>query len=153
MESNSLIRSKGALVEYGAALWALIFAAMHVAWAAGWYVGLPKEVARKSFQRTWFLVYDLVVAGMCALAVLVALALVRQWGRRLPRGLLSALLWSGTGLLVLRSGGALAQTAFLVTAGRYTPDLMHLYEIWFCLGAILFGLSAWRFRRVSRTGI
>lgn len=140
---------KGSWAGYGAALWALIFAALHVVWAAGWYVGLPEEEARKAFQQTWFLVFDLVVAGMCALAILVALALVQPWGRRLPRWLLSLLAWGGTGLLVLRGGGGVIQTVYLVVTGRYVADPMHLYEVWFCLGAILFGLSAWRFRRVS----
>ncbi|MGH9836855.1 MAG: hypothetical protein ACRD9Y_27840, partial [Blastocatellia bacterium] len=69
---------KSSWVGYGAALWALIFAALHVAWAMGWYVGLAEEfVAKGPFKQRWFLVYDLVVAGLCALAVAVALALVQ----------------------------------------------------------------------------
>ncbi len=54
---------KGSSVGYVAALWALIFAALHLAWAMGWYVGLDHESARQAFQRRWFLVYDLVAAG------------------------------------------------------------------------------------------
>ena len=62
-------------IEYGAALWALIFAVLHVAWAFGWYIGLDEEPARKAFERGWFLAYDLIAAGLCVLAVAVALAL------------------------------------------------------------------------------
>ena len=144
-------RFVGAWTGYCAALWALIFSLLHVVWAAGWYIGLPEEQARRAFQRTWFLAYDLVIAGMCGLAVPVALALVQPWGQRLPRRLLSVLAWCGTGLLVLRGGGALAQTVYLVAAGKYIPEPMHLYTVRFCLGAVLFGLSLWRFRRASPT--
>ncbi len=142
--------SKGSWVGYGAAIWALVFAALHVVWATGWYVGLQEEEARKAFQHTWFLVYDLIVAGMCAIAVAIALALVQPWGRRLPRWLLGLLAWSATGLLVLRAGGAAVQTAFLIATGRFVMHPQMLWEIWFCLGALLFALTLWRFRRVSK---
>jgi hypothetical protein len=74
----------GSWAGYGAALWALIFAAFHIVWATGWYIGLEGEPASTAFAKRWFLVYDLVVAGMCAFAVPVALALTLPWGRRLP---------------------------------------------------------------------
>jgi hypothetical protein len=132
---------------YAAALWALIFAALHLAWAAGWYVGLEPEQARKAFDKTWFMVYDLVVAGLCALAVPVALALAQPWGRRLPRWLVGLFAWGGTVLLVLRGGGSIVQTVYLVATGRFVAEWMHLWELWFYLGAALFGLSTWRFWR------
>ena len=137
---------------YGAALWALIFAALHVVWATGWYVGLDQELSQKAFQQRWFLVYDLVVAGLCALAVAVALALVQPWGRRLPRWLVGLLAWSGTGLLVLRGGGGALQTAYVAATGRDVLEPMRFWEGWFCLGAVLFSLSAWKFSRASRPG-
>jgi hypothetical protein len=66
----------GSWMGYGAALWALIFAAFHIVWATGWYIGLEEEPASTAFAKRWFLVYDLVVAGMCAFAV--------PWRWRLP---------------------------------------------------------------------
>jgi len=134
---------------YAAAGWAFVFTFLHVAWALGWYIALSEDVARVAFDRTWKLIYDIVIAGMCALAVVVALALVQPWGRRVPERWLSALAWSGTALLVARGGGGLIQTAYLLARGRYVPELMHLYEVWFCLGAFLFACSLWRFRRVA----
>jgi hypothetical protein len=77
----------GSWLAYGAGLWALIFAVLHIVWAAGWHVGLRAEQARKAFDQPWFVAYDLVVAAIGMLAVPVALALVRPWGRRLPRRL------------------------------------------------------------------
>lgn len=136
---------------YAAALWALIFAVLHIVWAAGWYIGLEQEPARKAFARTWFMVYDLVVAGICALAVPVALALVQPWGRRLPRWLVGLFAWTGTTLLVLRGGATVVQTVYRVAFGRFVPEWMMLWDLWFCLGAVLFALSAWRFWRAKPT--
>jgi len=87
---------------------------------------------------------------MCAFAVPVALALVRPWGRRLPRWLVGAFAWSGTALLVLRSGGSIVQTVYLVAAGRIVAEPMHLWELWFYLGTFLFCSSTWRFWRADR---
>ncbi len=136
----------GVWVGIGAAAWALVFAGLHAVWAAGWYVGLPEERAREAFQQRWFLVYDLIVAGVCILAVPVALALVQAWGQRVPRRVLSTLAWSGTALLAVRASGALVQVIYRVATHTYSFDVMQLYEAWFCLGAVLFGLSVWRFQ-------
>ena len=133
-----------------AALWALIFAVLHVVWAAGWYVGLDQELSRKAFQQRWFLIYDLVVAALCGLAVWVALALVQPWGTRLPRSLVGGLAWCGSAVLVLRGGAGAAQTAYVAATGRSVLVIYQLWEVWFCLGAVLFGISTWRFWRVSR---
>jgi Protein of unknown function (DUF3995) len=132
---------------YGAAVWALSFSVLHFLWAAGWYVGLNEESARKAFQQRWFLVYDLVAAVLCALAVVVALALVRPWGRRLPRRLVGMLAWSGTAILALRGGAGLAQSLYIAVTEKNVFALFELWEIWFCVGAVLFGLSTWRFWR------
>jgi hypothetical protein len=136
---------KGSSVGYGAALWALIFAALHLAWAMGWYVGLDHESARQAFQRRWFLVYDLVAAGLCVLAFAVALALVQPWGRRLPYSLVSLLALGGTGLLALRGAAGVAQGVYLATAGGNWPNVAAFWDVWFSVGAIQFGISAWQF--------
>ena len=136
---------RGAWPGYAAALWALIFTVLHLVWASGSYVGLDKQEARRVFARTGFLVYDLVVAGVCAVGVAVALAFVQPWGRRLPRRLLGVLAWGGTALLLLRSAGSLVQTVYLIAAGRFSADPMQLWELWFYSGAFLFCLSTWRF--------
>lgn len=136
-------------VGYAAALWALIFAVLHVLWATGWYVGLDPELSRKAFEQRWFLIYDLVVAALCALAVLVALALVHPWGTRLPRTLVSGLAWCGSAVLLLRGGAGAAQTLYLAATGRSILVVYRLWELWFCVGAVLFGVSTWRFWRAS----
>jgi len=139
----------GSWVGYGAALWALIFAAFHIVWATGWYIGLEGEPASTAFAKRWFLVYDLVVAGMCAFAVPVALALTMPWGRRLPRRLVGFFAWAGTGLLVVRAGGSLVQLLYMLATGTFVPRPRDLWEAWFYLGAVLFGMSTWKFWRVQ----
>lgn len=140
-------RHRDAWAAYAAALWALIFAFFHVIWAAGWYVGLEPEPARIAFAKTPFLVYDLVIAGMCAFAVPVALALAMPWGRRVSRRLVGLFAWIGTGLLVVRSVASVVQTVYLVASGQFVVGGRCLWELWFYLGATLFSLATWRFWR------
>ena len=136
---------RSSLWGYAAAIWALIFAVFHVLWASGWYVGLNPETARIAFAKKPFLVYDLVVAGICAFAVPVALALAMSWGRRLPRRLVGLFAWLGTGVLLLRSIASVAQAVYLIGTGQFAIELRVLWELWFYLGAILFTLATWRF--------
>jgi hypothetical protein len=118
---------------------------MHIVWAAGWHVGLRAEDAQKAFAQPWFIAYDVLVAGICALAVPVALALVQPWGRRVPRGLVGFFAWGGTALLVLRGGASIIQALHNVFNGRFVAGPMHLWEVWFYVGAVLFAVSTWRF--------
>lgn len=141
-------REKNSWIAYSAALWALIFAALHVAWALGWYVGLDAESAQKAFERGWFLAYDLIAAGLCAAAVAVALTLVQSWGRHLPRSLVNVLAWGVAGILALRGAAAVVQAIYLLASvGSSVSSVFSFWDAWFCLGAGLFGWSAWQFRR------
>jgi hypothetical protein len=142
--------ARASWTAYAAAAWALIFAVLHVVWASGWYVGLNQELARGAFQQRWFLIYDIVVAGLCAVAAWVALALVRPWGMRLPRLLVGGLAWCGSAVLVLRAGAGATQTLYVAVTGRNVLGVDRLWEVWFCLGAFLFGLSTWRYWRTSQ---
>ncbi len=138
---------RGRWVAYAAALWAFVFAVFHMVWAAGWYPLLNAEQARLAFAtpRKW--AFDVVVAAMCVIAVPVALAPVMSWGEHVPRRLIYVLACIGSGLLVLRAGGSLLQTAYLVAVGRFRFEVLGVWEPWFYVGAILFGVSTWRLRR------
>ncbi|MGH2396555.1 MAG: hypothetical protein ACRDFW_06115 [bacterium] len=100
-------------IAYAAACWALVFAFFHLVRAAGWYIGLDPIQAAAAFAVRWKLAYDLVAAGMCIVAVPVALALAMPWGRCVPRRLLGTLACIGTGLLVLRAVGSMIQAGYL----------------------------------------
>jgi len=138
-------------VAYAAALWAAVFAVFHIIWAAGWYPLLDAEQARAAFAVPWKWAYDVVVAAMCVIAVPVALAPAMSWGQRAPRRLIRTLAWIGTVLLVLRAVASLIEVGYLVIVGRFSLADMGIWEPWFYLGAILFGVSTWRSRR-WRTG-
>ena len=138
-----------ATVEHVAALWALVFAAFHFIWAAGWYVGLDRVAAREMFAVPWKLAYDLVAGALCVVGVAVALALAHPWGRRLPRRLVGGLAWTGTGLLILRGGGGALQGLYWALSGRDVIQRSSIWELWFCLGAVLFWISVRRYWRAT----
>jgi len=141
-------QGRGSWAAYAAALWAFIFAIFHVIWAAGWYVGLDPEWARIAFAKKPFLIYDLVIAGIGVFAVPVALALARPWGRRLPRRLVGLFAWGGTGLLTLGAVVTVVKTVYSVATGQFVVEPRSLLgNLWFYLGAVLFGLATWRFWR------
>lgn len=136
--------SIGPWVAYAAALWATVFACFHVIWALGWYPLLDAEGARQAFATPWKWTFNAVVAGMCVVAVPVALAPVMAWGRTAPRRLVRNVAVIGSTLLILRSVASLVQVAYLVITGRFRLSTLGIWEPWFYLGAVLFGLSTWR---------
>lgn len=144
--------NKNFWAAYAAAVWALLFAVLHVVWAFGWYVGLDAEQARRAFQQNWFLVYDLIAAAMCAFGVIIVLAIIRSWERVVPRRILKLLLWFGTGLLVLRGAAGIIKIIYLAATGRNILETAALWDVWFCLGALLFCLTIWQFRNLKIIG-
>lgn len=142
----SAAKSKKPWVEYVAALWAFVFAFLHVAWAFGWYIGLDERMAREAFARQWFFTYNLIAAGLCFVAVAAALAFVQRWGSRLPRLLVGTLVSGCAAILILRGGAAVVRAIYLTMTGGVTP-VLSFWDWWFCLGAGFFAASAWRFWR------
>ena len=128
-------------MAYSAAVWALVFAAFHVIWAAGWYPLLDAEQARVAFATPWKWAYDVVVAAMCIIAIPVALAPVMWWGQCVPRRLIYTVAWIGSALLTVRAAASIIQAVYLVAAGRFRFATLGIWEPWFYLGAILFTLS------------
>ena len=147
---NGANQDYGPWVAYAAASWAFVFALFHAACATGWHIGFDREFARRAFAKTWFLAYDLAVMVMCLVAVGVALAPVRPWGRRVPRGALGVLAWGGTALLMWRATGSIVQLVYQIVSGSFVARAMLVWEAWFYVGAILFGVSTWRFWTVPR---
>ncbi|KUJ67710.1 hypothetical protein ACZ90_25965 [Streptomyces albus subsp. albus] len=106
-----------------AAVWALLFAGFHGYWALGGTLGLGDGAAADGGISGGFLVYDLMVAGMCLVGAWVAVALTRPYGpgpatspgyrwevppgRRpqpVPRWVLLTAGWTATALLLARGG-------------------------------------------------
>ena len=94
---------------YGAAVWSLVFAFFHMVWAMGWYVGLEQETARRAFDTTWKLVYDIVIAGLCVLGVCLGLAFVQPWGDGCLDGVSTLLAGAQPGCCCCAVAGALSR--------------------------------------------
>ncbi len=133
--------------------WGVMFAAAHLYWLLGGTLGLPPGLSL--FAKKPLLVIDIIAVPLCLIATLLALALVRPWGQRFPRRLLLVTAWGGAALFVFHAVPAIPDWVILAL-GRHaalTPmdrfDLF-LYEPWFLVGGILFGMAAWCFQRWSR---
>lgn len=143
-----------------AAAWAFTFAAMSVYWAAGGTLGgatIGGPLADAAERREPAMVAVLwITAALKALAGVFALALVRPWGRRLPRRVLRVLAWTGGVGLLLYSLALLVQHG-LMEAGAIerarSLDASELrWHLWFwdpfwLLGGILFTMAAYDFGR------
>lgn len=127
--------------SYAACAWAFAFAAAHVYWGLGGRAGLPVGVPMTGA----LFVVNLVAIPLCLVSALLALALVRPWGRLIPRWMLLAAAWGACALLVLRGGVGLVQ--LLGSALEQVPLLIVLAEPRFLVGGILFGMAAWGYQR------
>jgi hypothetical protein len=106
-----------------------------------------------------------VLWGIGALKVaggLLALALVRPWGRTLPRCLLLTAAWGGGILMALYGGANWIQEVLMVAGGipiltdlGYTAALWHvlLWDPWWLLGGTPFATAAWASSRRARNSI
>lgn len=91
--------SRGAIQRViGAAAVAITapYLALKVAWLAGSTIGMADPAA---FASPMYVVGNLATIGMDAVAILLALALTRPWGRRLPAGLVLFPAWVAIGFL------------------------------------------------------
>ena len=139
-------------VAYAACGWAFVFAALSCYWALGGTVGTqtvsPAIVALARAHdplveaALWLGAFLKVISGI------VVLALIRPWGRKIPRWLLLA--W-GAGTLLFVHGGLFLGVGLLAMTGVIrvsTPaTLLHWYTFlwgpWWLLGGSLFLATAW----------
>ena len=148
---------------YGAAVWAFAFAAVSAYWALGGEVGrgtIAADVARIPLANDPLVVWA--TAGLKALAGMLALALVRPWGRLLPQRMLIAAAWAAGLLLTLYGGANMVDHGRMVAGLRDTPAVLgeqaarwHLLwwdPVWL-LGGVLFLAAAQHHRRESHMEI
>jgi len=164
--SAAPIAHSGAVIwpAYAACAWAAVFAAMSFYWAAGGTAGantIGDIITTPALARDPTFVAILWATGaLKAIAGLLALALVRPWGRVFPRWMLLTAGW-GTGLLLVLYGGANLAVRGLMAVGIIsTPASMHsvaarwhllLWDPWWTLGGVLFVAAIWSYgQRSSR---
>lgn len=148
---------------YAACAWALLFAALSFYWAAGGTLAVETNapaITRPVLAREPGWIALLWATGaLKAVAGLLALALVRPWGMVLPRRLLLAGGWAAFAIMALYEGAAsLLQHALMVAGLIATPAGLGatsarwhllLWDPWWLLGGILFGLATWRYQQRS----
>jgi Protein of unknown function (DUF3995) len=148
---------------YGAAAWAVLFAAMSAFWALGGTLGLDTlgtEIEREARARDPDTIAVVWITALLKLvAAALALALVMPWGRMLPRRLLVTATWIvGLGLIAyalanfVQHGLMKADVVDTPTAlGSYAAG-WHLgfWDPFWLLGGVLFTAAAWRAGRASR---
>ncbi len=155
------VRSRPTLwAGYAACAWSFVFAATSAYWAAGGTLSLDAvspEIVTLT-QSPWFapLLWGVVAAKV--LLGLLALALVRGWGRPAPCWMLLAA-WGAGSLLILHGGSNLIVRGLMAAGVMITPPSMHstaafwylvLWDPWFLLGGMLFCVAAWNYRRKTR---
>lgn len=118
-------------------------------------------------------IFDVAVLAMFVAGLVVSLALVRPWGRKIPRRMLLILAWLGCAVLAARGGAGIVDHLGRV-AGVLPRGLTGLsyeqilgqahssaYTLWsgaaidafFLVGGILFGVVAWGYQRGSRSKV
>ena len=160
-ESTSARRS-AAWPAYAAAAWAFAFAVVSFYWTAGGEFGigtLARGIQEKARERdTGMLILTLATGILKVIGGLVALALVRPWGRRIPRRLLLVLAFAGGGFILLYEGASFIEAALMQTGVIGTPESMGATAVtwsllfwrpFWLLGGALFVLAAWWFMRSS----
>jgi hypothetical protein len=142
---------------YGAALWAFAFAAVSAYWALGGDLGretIAADIARIPLVNDPVVVWA--TAGLKALAGILALALVRPWGRSFPRRVLIAATGAAGLLLTVYGGANLVDHGRMVAGLRDTPAVLGeqaarwhflLWDPVWLLGGVLFLAAARHHRR------
>lgn len=150
----------GIAASYAASLAAFAHAMLDLYWALGGHAllstvgGYPERLAHQGGTLPVLLALSASAAQM--MAGLLALALVRPWGRVIPRVLLVLGSAAASALLVLY-GGALVLTGTLVLTGAIHPSggvdwtamRWHtgVWDMWFLVWGILLALASasyWR---------
>jgi hypothetical protein len=150
-----------AWAAYAACALALLYAIPSFYWAAGGTVGLDtvggaiEELARDPAG----VALGIGAGVLKVVGGVLALALFRPWGRRVPRRLLGGLAWAASVGLTLY-GGLLVAVGALVLAGVIRPAgpvdrtalrwHVLLWDLWFLVWGLLLGVAAWHYGRQSR---
>lgn len=145
---------------YAASIWAFTFAAMSFYWAAGGTLGVDtlgngiKEMALA--RELGFVMILWITAALKFLLGLLALVLLRRWGRSITRWMLCVSSIS-VGLGMVLYGGAGLIKVGLMEAGIVSipsaigSDAVHwylmLWEPFWLAGGILFLIAVWQFNR------
>lgn len=141
------------IAAYGACAWALTFAVVHLYWALGGVLGLPPGMS-VGMNRALFVI-DVIAVPLCVVGALLALSFVQPWGNLFQRRFLLACGCGVCALLIVHSAPTLIGGG-LMAVGLRNADLsvlerwsLFVYEPWFFLGGVLYGVATWGYGRKS----
>jgi hypothetical protein len=151
-----------AWAAYAACALALLYAVPSFYWALGGTAGLDTvggAIEQLGRTRDPAGVALAIGAGVLKVAGgLLALALVRPWGRALPRRLLGGVAWAAS-VVLTAYGGLLVVVGALVLSGLVSPVgpvdrtalrwHVLLWDLWFLVWGLLLGVAAWHYGRES----
>ncbi|WP_424187100.1 DUF3995 domain-containing protein [Actinokineospora sp. G85] len=139
---------------YFAAAWAAVFACVHFFWALGGDVGLAASAGeRLAAERPgWFVAGGLWGVGFaCVAGGLLGLGLSRRDGCGRSLGLLG---WAAAALLLVRGIGV--ELLIILGAPEISAEqrfwTLVLWNPWFILGGVLFGLAVVSRRTPAQSG-
>jgi hypothetical protein len=151
-----------AWAAYAASALALLYAVPSFYWALGGTAGLDtvggaiEELGRSRDPAGVALGIG---AGVLKVAGgLLALALVRPWGRAIPRRLLLGSAWAASTVLTAYGGllvvvGTFVLTGFISPSGPVDRTALRwhvlLWDLWFLVWGLLLGVAAWHYGRES----
>ena len=156
----------GAAAAYAAAIVAFGYALMDLYWVLGGHalVSTVGGYAEQLARRGGALPVLIALAAMAAKVAggLLALALVRPWGRVVPRGWLLAGS-AGASVLLVAYGGVYVLVGALVLSGAVHPAgsvdrtalrwHVGVWDLWFLVWGILLALAAVGYWRRTVTGV
>lgn len=155
-------------VAYTVWAWVVVFTTFHVYWYLGGRFGLgdaPNLLPEVSLDP-----FTVAVWAMFATGLVLPLAITQRWGRRIPRGLLLAGLWTGCAVLILRglagvvddllrtsglAANGITGLTYEQVTGSANPSANTMWsgraiDWYFTLGGLLFGAAALTYRHTRR---
>jgi Protein of unknown function (DUF3995) len=157
------METRSTWAAYAACALALLSAVPSFYWALGGTAGLDtvggtiEELGRAHDPRGVALG---VGAGLLKVAGgLLVLALIRPWGRAIPRRLLLVAAWAASAVLTVYGGllvvvGALVLTDVIRPAGPVDRTALRwhvmVWDLWFLVWGLVLGVAAWHYGRQSR---
>lgn len=135
---------------YAAFAWMAFFAVVHIYWLVGGTIGLPP--GKKLTDSTGLLIADIIAIPLCMVGAALALALT-QPGRARPSPRALQRLAVATAVVAVVHAGPAMISWVLRPLGLQDGELtdeerfsLFLYEPFWLLGGILFGLATWEYR-------
>ncbi|GGU84530.1 hypothetical protein GCM10010211_58130 [Streptomyces albospinus] len=160
MQEDSQDKATPGLWGRIAATWAVAFAVLHFYWALGGSWGLSVSAGPLAEERPgWFVVVGLWGVGtLCLVGGVLGWLLAQRWPRGAGGRVVVSLGWCACAVLLVRGiavevlllTGAAGQEINVSAAQRLWT--LVLWNPWFLVGGLVFGLAARDFGRAERPG-